>query len=60
MEAVIKHHKARDNSDKGVGKRHKEREVLGWFVQEGTVYRQSCRTMREILTGQEKEQKDDL
>lgn len=38
FEANIKHQKATHTSDKRVGKGQKEREVLGWFVQEGTAY----------------------
>lgn len=48
VEANIKHHKAIDTSDKRVGKGQKE-EVLRWFVQKGTAYRQSVKTMRQLM-----------
>lgn len=40
VETNIKHPKAKDTRDKRVGKRQKERGLFGWFVQQGTAYRQ--------------------
>ena len=40
MEVSIKHHKAKDTSDKQIGRTHTDREVIRWFLQEGTNSRQ--------------------
>lgn len=38
VEASVKYPKATDTSDKQIGKRQKEKEVLEWFVYEGNTY----------------------
>ena len=43
VKTSIKYPKAYDTRDKRVGKRQKEREVLGWFVHEGTIYQQTVK-----------------
>lgn len=45
----IKHHKASNNSDRRVGKRYREKEVLSWFVKEGDEYAQSIKELKNIM-----------
>lgn len=58
VEANIKHHKASDTSDRRIGKRQKEKEVLAWFTQEGTNYRQTIKELRKIVNAQTEEAKE--
>ena len=46
MEINIKHHKSEDHSDRRLGKRTREREVLNWFKKEG-YKRQMTKTERK-------------
>ncbi|KAJ8346444.1 hypothetical protein SKAU_G00278450 [Synaphobranchus kaupii] len=57
IEAVIKHHKPNDKSDKREGKRLRESEVINWFQLEGKQYRDTMRAVREAIkdTGKEQE-----
>ncbi len=48
VEAMIKHYKAKYTSDNREGKRAKEREVLGWFRQEGI----KCQQMQKEVKRQ--------
>lgn len=59
VEVAIRYHKTNDSSNKCVGKRQKEKEVLEWFMQEGKEYRQSVKTMRELVNAQDKKQEAD-
>ncbi|KAJ8364922.1 hypothetical protein SKAU_G00137530 [Synaphobranchus kaupii] len=57
MEAVIKHHKPNDKSDKREGKRIRENEVIQWFQLEGKQYRDTMKAVRDTMkeTGKEQE-----
>ena len=59
MENNIKHHKSEDHSDRRLGKKTREREVLNWFRREG-YRRQVARTVRKIrYEGTEKYQTEE-